>query len=666
MTDLTPPTLQSINAAATRLAPFVRRTPVWEWRDQLWASQLGRGAEVSLKLELFQHSGTFKARGAVMNILSLSADQRRRGVTAVSAGNHAAAVAYAARTLGTSAKVVMPKTASPARIALCRRDGATVVLTEDVHEAFAMVKHIEVSEERAFVHPFEGLITATGTATLGLEFLSDIDNLDAIVVPIGGGGLIGGVAAAVKQLRPSCRVYGVEPEGNDVIKRSVASGQPEQAGIIRTIADSLSPPFALPYSLSLVKRFVDDIVLVSDADLAESMYLLFERMKLAVEPAGAATTAALLGPLRERVAGQRVGLVVCGSNIDTDRFSELIRVGRSRWEARPSNTASPESTGPSAHSPERIGTATTTAFIVASVAEKRCSTPSPNSIPAPAGRVSRLPQPPRRSRRPPTPVMGCGGPRFTVGAVEPTSGTSFRTVPDRPVCAIASTPPRSISSAGRDSIAGRLNGGDGPVWHRVGGSGGPPCRLARRASGSNSTTSPTPRHPPHRRPGDPVRGHHLGGADMSALSIRRASPADLELLVPLFDGYRQFYRRPSDPTRARAFLADRLRNGDSIVFLAFLGAGVDPAGFAQLYPMFSSVSIGRSLILNDLYVTSASRGRGVGRALIERAVEFGRETGALYLELATEVTNQTAQRLYQAAGWRRDTAFYHYEIGLDP
>jgi threonine dehydratase len=348
MTDFTPPsvpsapTVPAINAAAARLAPFVRRTPIWEWRDPLWSQLLADGTEVILKLELFQHSGTFKARGAMMNILSLSPEQRRRGVTAVSAGNHAAAVAYAAHTLGTTAKVVMPKTASPARQALCRRYGATVVLSEDVHQAFALVEHIQTSEERAFVHPFEGPLTATGTATLGLEFLSQLDDLDAMVVPIGGGGLIGGVAAAVKQIRPSCRVYGVEPEGNDVIKRSVESGRPEQAGPIRTIADSLSPPFALPYSLSLVQRFVDDIVLVGDDDLIEALYLLFERMKLAVEPAGAATTAALLGPLRERVAGQRVGLVVCGANIDTDRFGELLGRGRSQWESRTGSKGEPD------------------------------------------------------------------------------------------------------------------------------------------------------------------------------------------------------------------------------------------------------------------------------------------------------------------------------------
>ena len=325
MTDA-PPTLQAITAAAARLAPFVRQTPVWEWRDELMSA--------TLKLELFQHSGTFKARGAINNILSLTDAERRRGVTAVSAGNHAAAVAYAAHTLGTSAKVVMPKTASPARMAICRRFGAEVVLSEDVHASFALVKHIELSEGRAFVHPFEGPTTATGTATLGLEFLRQVDDLEAVVIPIGGGGLIGGMAAAIKQMRPGCLVYGVEPIGNDVIKRSVASGLPEKTPAPNTIADSLSPPFALPYSLGLVQRFVDDIVLVSDDDLTEALYLLFERAKLAVEPAGAATTAAAIGPLRERLRGKKTGLLICGANIDATRFAEYLQRGAARWHTR--------------------------------------------------------------------------------------------------------------------------------------------------------------------------------------------------------------------------------------------------------------------------------------------------------------------------------------------
>ncbi len=325
MTEV-PPTLQAIAAAAARMAPYIRETPVWDWQDDL--------VSATLKLELFQHSGTFKARGAINNVLSLTDDQRRRGVTAVSAGNHAAAVAYAAHTLGTTAKVVMPKTASPARMAICRRLGAEIVLAADVHEAFALVKEVESAEGRTFVHPFEGPTTATGTATVGLEFLRQADDLEAIVIPIGGGGLIGGMAAAIKQIRPDCLVYGVEPSGNDVIKRSVASGVPETSPNPNTIADSLSPPFALPYSLSLVQRFVDDIVLVSDDDLTEAMYLLFERMKLAVEPAGAATTAAALGPLRERLRGKRTGLLICGANIDATRFAEYLQRGAARWSSR--------------------------------------------------------------------------------------------------------------------------------------------------------------------------------------------------------------------------------------------------------------------------------------------------------------------------------------------
>ncbi|MEO8452195.1 MAG: threonine/serine dehydratase [Gemmatimonadota bacterium] len=333
-----PPTLPAISDALARLAPYVRATPIWEWRDSVVARRVGAATEVVLKLELLQQSGTFKARGALTVMLNLSATELDRGVTAVSAGNHAAAVAFAAHTLGSTAKVVMPKTANPARIAICRDYGAEVVLAENVHEAFDLVKAIEASEGRTFVHPFEGPLTALGTATLGLELLRQADDLEAVVVPVGGGGLIAGVAAAVKQVNPRCVVYGVEPEGNDTIKRSVASGRPEQAGGGKTIADSLSPPYALPYSLSLIERFVDDIVLVSDDALREAMYVLFSRMKLAVEPAGAATTAAIMGPLAARLAGKRTGLIVCGANIDPATFATNVTRGAELWAERRSSS----------------------------------------------------------------------------------------------------------------------------------------------------------------------------------------------------------------------------------------------------------------------------------------------------------------------------------------
>lgn len=319
------PTLPDIRAARKRLGALVRHTPTWRWQGREIDTVVGNDTQVFLKLELFQHAGTFKPRGALLNMLALSDTVLARGVTAVSAGNHAMAVGFAARTLGTSAKVVMPRSANAARVAGCRAYGAEVVLVDDVHEAFDEVRRIEAEEGRSFVHPFEGRLTALGTATVGLELMTDIPDLDAVVVPIGGGGLCAGVAMAVKHMRPSCKVIGVEPEGADTMRRSFASGKPESIDDIDTIADSLAAPYAAPYTFGLCRRFVDELVLVSDQELRRAMRRLFQGAKLAVEPAGAATTAALCGPLRERLGGQRVGLVVCGANIDVDTFTTHLR-----------------------------------------------------------------------------------------------------------------------------------------------------------------------------------------------------------------------------------------------------------------------------------------------------------------------------------------------------
>jgi threonine dehydratase len=255
-------------------------------------------------------------------MLDLDAHALSQGVTAVSAGNHAIAVAFAADMLHTSAKVVMPKTANPLRVSRCRSYGAEVVLVDDVQAAFARVQEIEQEEGRTFVHPYEGHRTALGTATIGYEFLNQAPDLDAVIIPIGGGGLCAGMAAAIKQMKPSCLVFGVEPLGADSMARSFIAGSPQSIERVRTIADSLGAPYALPYSFSLCRRFVDDLVLIEDEAMRRAMGLLFGDMKLAVEPAGAAATAALCGPLRERLAGQRVGVIVCGANIDLDTFSQ--------------------------------------------------------------------------------------------------------------------------------------------------------------------------------------------------------------------------------------------------------------------------------------------------------------------------------------------------------
>src|SRR5690348_1224095 len=310
-----------IRAARERLGDRVRETPAWRWRSDAIERAAGADTQVFLKLELFQYTGTFKARGALLNALALSDEQRRLGVTAVSAGNHAIAVAFAARTVGTTAKVVIPKTANAARVAMCRAYGAEVVLTDDVYAAFEKVEHIQQHEGRTFIHPFEGERTVLGTATVGYELCRQIENLDAVIVPVGGGGLIAGIACAVKQMQRHCKVYGVEPEGADSMSRSFKAGSPQKLERVNTIADSLAAPYALPYSFGVARKFVDEIVLVSDEQMQRAMGLLFADVKLAVEPAGAAATAALCGPLREHLDGKRIAAIVCGTNIDLATFT---------------------------------------------------------------------------------------------------------------------------------------------------------------------------------------------------------------------------------------------------------------------------------------------------------------------------------------------------------
>ncbi len=288
---------------------------------------LGNGTTVYGKLEFLQRTGTFKARGALSVISTIDAGQRAAGVTAVSAGNHAIAVAYAARSNGISAKVVMIRAANPARIAACRELGADVVLADDVHVAFEIAERIRSEEGRFFVHPFEGAAIAAGTGTVGLEICEQCDDFDVLLVPVGGGGLIGGVANAAKQLRPDCEIVGIEPVGADTMSRSFAAGKPQGIERVQTIADSLGAPFAMEYSFGLCRENVSRIELVSDLELRRAMGFLFSNMKMAVEPACAATTAALLGPLRESLAGKRVVLLFCGSNIDWPTFESQAIFG---------------------------------------------------------------------------------------------------------------------------------------------------------------------------------------------------------------------------------------------------------------------------------------------------------------------------------------------------
>ncbi|WP_268258814.1 threonine ammonia-lyase [Candidatus Contendibacter odensensis] len=284
----------------------------------------GFECELYLKLELLQKTGTFKPRGVLTVMSSLSNEQLNKGVTAVSAGNHAIAVAYGAQLFGSSAKVVMPKTANSFRVKRCEELGAEVILCQDIQEAFKTVQRIQDEEQRYFVHPFDGPLVALGTATLGVEFVQQAPTMEIAVISIGGGGLAAGAGSAIKQMLPKCRIFGVEPEGANTMYRSFQSGKPETISKINTIADSLGAPSTMQYSFSVCRTFLESIVTVSDEQLARAMALMFERLKLVAEPAAAAALAAVCGPLREQVEGKKVGIVICGSNIDFQTFSSIL------------------------------------------------------------------------------------------------------------------------------------------------------------------------------------------------------------------------------------------------------------------------------------------------------------------------------------------------------
>ncbi len=326
------PTLETIRQRHTELSSQVVRTPTILSASDRLAAALDN-AELYLKLELFQKTGTFKARGALSVIASLSKKEKQNGITAVSAGNHAIAAAWAARKAGISAKVVMIGSANPLRLARAQAEGAEIIVKASPTDAFAEVDRLVAEEGRTFVHPFEGPHTTLGAAGVGYELAQDVPDLDAVIVSIGGGGLISGVASAIKLMMPHCKVYGVEPIGAANTMTSLNSGKASVIENVNTIADSLAPPYSLPYSFGLCQKYVDEVITVSDEDICAGVAIYQEELKLAVEPAAGATLAAALGPLREKIAGEKVALVVCGANINAENYATALLKGRSHMDA---------------------------------------------------------------------------------------------------------------------------------------------------------------------------------------------------------------------------------------------------------------------------------------------------------------------------------------------
>ena len=321
--------LDEILAARERIVDRVHRTPLL---SSATAARFVAGAggprladdTLYVKAEHLQKTGSFKARGMTNRILTLDAEQRARGAITMSAGNAGQAYAWAGRQAGVPMTVVMAVAANPTKVQACRDYGAEVVL-EGAHvgEGFLALERIREERGLTFVHPFDDAAVIAGHGSAGLEILDDLPDVDVVVVGVGGGGLISGVAAALKELRPGVRVYGVEPTGAAAMALAFAAGEPVTINPV-TVADGLAAPFAGALTLAMCRRYLDGLVELDDPTILAGVRFAMERMKQVLEPAGAAALAAVLFGRIPIVDGERVCVLASGGNIDVARLGELL------------------------------------------------------------------------------------------------------------------------------------------------------------------------------------------------------------------------------------------------------------------------------------------------------------------------------------------------------
>jgi len=302
--------LADVQAAADRIQAHVWKTPTL-------ANEAVAGAGVWLKAENLQRTGSFKVRGAVNAVLQLSPEQRRRGVITLSAGNHGMALAYAANAVGTPCMVVVREDAAVSKLEAIRGYGAEIVLTPLAHWQERLEAE-QKARELHLVHPFDDPAVAAGQGTVGIEILEAVPDVRTVIVPVGGGGLIAGVAVAIKQQRPAVRVIGVEPERAPAVTESLAAGHPVTPSRLDTIADGLAAPYTRPFNLALIQRFVDEMRTVGDDAIVEALTFVALRAKLVVEPAGAAAVAALVA---DPTIDRPVVAVLSGGNLDGRRLA---------------------------------------------------------------------------------------------------------------------------------------------------------------------------------------------------------------------------------------------------------------------------------------------------------------------------------------------------------
>jgi len=311
--------LADAQRARSVIAAHVLRTPL------VSSHALGEriGAEAFLKLENLQRTGSFKVRGAAYAMSRLSPAARAAGVVTMSAGNAAAAIAYAGRVHGVHVTVVMPETAPKTKVAATRGYGGDIRFASDVTQLLPMVQELQANGLH-FLHPFDDDDVIAGHASVGFEVVEDVPEVDLVVVPVGGGGLISGVALAVTAARPGCRIVGVEPEGAAGVRRALDAGEVVRLESAKTVADGLAAPFAGERNLAIITRDVDDVVVVSDDVILDGLRFLMARARIVAEPAGAAAVGALLSGAVKANAGERVAAIVSGGNVDPDRFAGFL------------------------------------------------------------------------------------------------------------------------------------------------------------------------------------------------------------------------------------------------------------------------------------------------------------------------------------------------------
>ncbi|OSP10179.1 threonine ammonia-lyase [Halorubrum ezzemoulense DSM 17463] len=316
--------LADIREARERVSGVARHTPLERSRS---FSEMS-GADLHLKLENFQRTGAFKIRGAMNRIQTLSEAEREAGVVTASAGNHAQGVALAASRAGVDATVVMPKFAPVSKVKATRGYGASVRLEGvDYDEAQAYAHRLEREEDRTYVHAFDDPVVMAGQGTLGLEIVDDCPDLDTVVVPIGGGGLISGIAVAIKEQLPDVRVVGVQAEGAASAAKSLEAGEVTEIDSVDTIADGIATRSVGEETLEVMAEYVDEVVTVDDREIALALTLLLERAKTLVEGAGAVALAAVLSEAFEYDDGETVVAALCGGNIDLNRLGTVVRRG---------------------------------------------------------------------------------------------------------------------------------------------------------------------------------------------------------------------------------------------------------------------------------------------------------------------------------------------------